>query len=279
MQALRALALARPPWERSLLDDVVARRPWNIVVRGAHMWARLRRRVRPLRDGVTVVVVNWNTREVTADVVRAVQRLSPAGTEVLVIDNGSSDGSRQLFRKWPKIRTMLLRWNAGHGVALDLGVCSSRTRITVVLDSDAIPLTAQWLEPAVEPIRSGNALLAGSRSKRNFVHPMYMAVDTTAFVDRRLSFQIHRAAGVAPKDSVWGENSWDTAELMTPRIDPAKVVFVERTPNAVDGLPGMTAGDVVYHHGGVSRAADGGVADEALAEWRDACAALASAVD
>ena len=249
------------------------------MVRAARVWALLRRRVRPLRDGVTVVVVNWNTREVTADVVRAVQRLSPAGTEVLVIDNGSSDDSRGMFRKWTGIRTMLLRRNAGHGVALDLGVCSSRTRITVVLDSDAIPLTDQWLEPAVGPIRSGQALLAGSRSKRNFVHPMYLAVDTTEFVNRRLSFQIHRAAGVAPQDSVWGENSWDTAELMTPRIDSTKVVFVERTPNAVEGLPGMTAGAVVYHHGGVSRAADGGVADEALAEWRQACAALASAVD
>lgn len=276
---MRARALARPPWERSLFEDLAARRPWNIVVRAARVWALLRRRVRPLRDGVTVVVVNWNTREVTADVVRAVQRLSPAGTEVLVIDNGSSDDSRGMFRKWAGIRTMLLRWNAGHGVALDLGVCSSRTRITVVLDSDAIPLTDQWLEPAVGPIRSGQALLAGSRSKRNFVHPMYLAVDTTEFVNRRLSFQIHRAAGVAPQDSVWGENSWDTAELMTPRIDSTKVVFVERTPNAVDGLPGMTAGAVVYHHGGVSRAADGGVADEALAEWRQACAALASAVD
>jgi len=276
---MRARALARPPWERSLFEDLAARRPWNIVVRAARVWALLRRRVRPLRDGVTVVVVNWNTREVTADVVRAVQRLSPAGTEVLVIDNGSSDDSRGMFRKWTGIRTMLLRRNAGHGVALDLGVCSSRTRITVVLDSDAIPLTDQWLEPAVGPIRSGQALLAGSRSKRNFVHPMYLAVDTTEFVNRRLSFQIHRAAGVAPQDSVWGENSWDTAELMTPRIDSTKVVFVERTPNAVDGLPGMTAGAVVYHHGGVSRAADGGVADEALAEWRQACAALASAVD
>ena len=224
------------------------------------------------------MIVNWNTREVTADVVRAVQRLSPAGTEVLLIDNGSSDCSRAMFRAWPGIRTTLLRWNAGHGVALDLGVCASHTRITVVLDSDAIPLTDKWLEPAVGPIRSGQALLAGSRSKRNFVHPMYLAVDTAEFVRRRLSFLVHRAPGVAPEASVWGENSWDTAELMTPRIDSGKVVFVERTPNAVDGLPGMTAGAVVYHHGGVSRAADGGVADDALNEWRQACARLATAV-
>ena len=261
-----------------MFDDLIARRPWNIGVRVARLWARLRHRVRPLRDGVTVVIVNWNTREVTADVVKAVQRLSPAGTQVLVIDNGSSDGSRELFRTWPGIRTMMLRWNAGHGVALDLGVCASLTSITVVLDSDAIPLTDEWLQPAVEPVRSGRALLAGSRSKRNFVHPMYLAVDTAEFVRRRLSCQVHRAPGVSPEASVWGENSWDTGELMTPRIDPAKVVFVERTPNAVEDLPGMTAGGVVYHHGGVSRAAGGGVADEALTEWRQACARLATAM-
>ena len=36
----------------------------------------------------------------------------------------------------------------------------------------------------------------------------------------------------------------------------------------------MTAGGVVYHHGGVSRATDGAVTAEALEGWRTACRAL-----
>lgn len=268
-------AASRPPWERTVLDDLATKRPWNLRVK----WTRLvaQRRLDQLTEGVTVVIVNWNTRDVTADVVTAVQKLSGADIRVLVVDNGSTDGSPDLFRTWPGIQTMLLRSNAGHGVALDLAVCSARTSVVVTLDSDAIPLRTGWLEPAVGPVKAGTAVLAGLRSRRNFVHPVYAAVDTAEFVRRRLSFQTFVPPGVDSAAAVWGENAWDTAELMTGRLAPDEVQFVERTPNLLPGLPGMTAGDVVYHHGGVSRASTGEVDPAALAAWREATTALLSA--
>lgn len=234
----------------------------------------VRLRLTGLDDGVTVVIVNWNTRDVLADVLRTVRRSSPPDTRVLVVDNGSTDGSREMLRSWPGIRTMLLRANAGHGVALDLAVCSARTTVTVTIDSDAIPLGEQWLTPVVEPVTSGRAVLAGARSRRGFVHPMYLAVETEAFIRRRLSFQVHVEPGLDPADVRWGENAWDTAELLTPRLPPHEVVLIEPTENTAEGLPGMTAGGVVYHHGGMSRASDGGLTDDAVEGWRAACEAL-----
>jgi hypothetical protein len=182
-----------------------------------------------------------------------------------------------MLRGWPGIDTMLLRSNAGHGVALDLAICQARTTIVVTLDSDAIPLRPGWLEPATEPLLRGDVILAGLRSRRNFVHPVYSAVDTEAFVRRGLSFQTFVPPGVNSETAVWGENAWDTAELMTRRLASQEVAFVERTKNLVDGLPGMSVGDVVYHHGGVSRSAGGSVEAASLAGWRDACTALRTA--
>lgn len=271
---LRPEAASLPPGERSVLDDIAMRRPWNLVVKAARLRARARLALRELDDGVTVIIVSWNTRQVTSDVLTAVQALSPPGTQVLVVDNASSDGSRDMLARRSGIRTMLLRANAGHGVALDLALHATTTRIAVTLDSDAVPLRSDWLEPAVAPVRSGAAVLAGSRSSRDFVHPMYLAVDTATFVRRGLSFQVHREPGLAADDVRWGANAWDTGELMTPLLDWHDVVFVDRTPNPVEGLPGMTAGGVVYHHGGVSRGADGGVSPEALEGWHRAWAAL-----
>lgn len=269
---LRPGAEARAPWERSILDDVAMRRPWNLVVKASRLRGRLR--LRSLRDGVTVVIVNWNTCEVTADVITAVQHFSPAEVRVLVVDNGSTDASVEMLRNRAGIETMLLRSNAGHGAALDIAVCSVRTRVAVTLDSDAIPLSADWLEPAVGPLRSGRALLAGSRSSRDFVHPIYLAVDVAEFVRQRWSFQVHRRPAFAGDTDRWGVNAWDTAELLTPRVSADRVVFVDTTPNPASGLPGMTAGGVVYHHGGVSRTASGKVDADALATWSATCAAL-----
>lgn len=137
--------------------------------------------------------MNWNTKDVVADVIGAVQRFSPPHVSIPVVDNGSTDRSAAMLRSWPGIKTMMLRSNAGHGVALDLAMCATRTSIAVTLDSDAVPLGSDWLDQVVEPIASGRALLAGHRSSRDFVHPIYAAIDTATFVNRRLSFQVHRS--------------------------------------------------------------------------------------
>ena len=273
---IRPDAARKPAWERTALEDIAARRPWNIAAKVARQVAL--RRIRSLQEGVTVIVVNWNTKDVTSDVIRAVEQLSPPLTRILVVDNGSTDGSRELFRSWPGIQTMLLRANAGHGVALDLAVCATRTKVAVTLDSDAIPLTPNWLEAAVAPVREGRAVLAGLRSSRNFVHPVYSAVNTAEFVRRRLSFQAFIPPGVTSETARWGQNAWDTAELMTRRLRADEVFFVDPTENLVSGLPGMTTGGVVYHHGGVSRTASGIIDDAALAAWRDAGERLRAAV-
>lgn len=273
---LRPDAADIPAWERSVLDDVAARRPWNLRVKAARR--RALTRVSGLTDGVTVVIVNWNTKDVTADVIRAVQRLSPPETRILVVDNGSTDGSQEMLRGWVGIQTMLLRSNAGHGLALDLAVCAARTTVVVTLDSDAIPLTSDWLDQAVDPVRQGRAVLAGLRSSRGFVHPVYSAVNTREFLRRRLSFQTHVPKHTMGTDITWGVDAFDTSELLTRRIPAQEIVFVERTENEVPGLPGMTTGGVVYHHGGVSRGTAGSVLPEALDGWRSACAQLADAV-
>ena len=269
---LRPGAEARAPWDRSILDDIAMRRPWNLVVKASRLRGRIR--LRSLRDGVTVVIVNWNTCEVTADVISAVQHFSPPDVRVLVVDNGSTDASVEMLRNRMGVETMFLHSNAGHGAALDIAVSSVRTRVAVTLDSDAIPLSLDWLEPAVAPVRSGRALLAGSRSSRNFVHPIYLAVDVAEFVRRNLSFQVHRRPAFEGDTDRWGVNAWDTAELLTPRLPADRVVFVDTTPNPAKDLPGMTAGGVVYHHGGVSRTASGKVDADALAKWSATCAAL-----
>jgi glycosyltransferase involved in cell wall biosynthesis len=255
-----------------VLDDIAMRRPWNLRVKAARAWSRVR--LRSLRPGVTVVIVNWNTRQVTADVLIAVQKLSPPDTKILLIDNGSTDGSREHFDGWPGIETMFLSSNAGHGVALDLGVCASRSTVTVTLDSDAIPLREGWLDLAVQPLLSGQALIAGLRATRSFVHPVFLAIDTTTFVKRKLSFQVHVESRSADSPVVWGVNGWDTGEVMERSFSGNEVRFLEPSQNAVDDLPGMTTASVVYHHGGVSRDSAGGVPEEAFAGWRSACTAL-----
>lgn len=276
-QRLAPDSAAKPPWERSVLEDIAARRPWNLRVKAERVFALAR--IRDLREGVTVVIVNWNTKDVTSDVIRAVQTLSPTGTNILLVNNGSTDGSREHFRTVKGIQTLFLGGNAGHGAALDIALSRVRTRTAVTLDSDAIPLRPDWLTPAVQPVAEGRAVLAGHRSSRAFVHPVYAAVNTREFLRRRLSFQIFVPPGVDPSTAVWGEEAWDTGEIMTRRLGEDEVVFVESGEVPVPGLRGGMTKDVVYHYGGLIRETTGALTAEAVAEWRRSHELVLAALD
>lgn len=264
------------PWHSTLREDLRDNRPWNIAFKLLRRLALLR--VPFLAEGTTVVIVNWNTLSMLREVIDRVKLLSEAETRILIVDNGSTDGSREWLRTQDGLQTMRLPVNIGHALALDFAMCRVGTKVALTLDSDAFPLRKGWMLPALGPVREGRAVLAGLRSSRNFVHPVYLAVSTAAFLRRRLSFQLHYLPSAFAEEKRWGENAWDTGELMTQRLRPSEVSFVERGENLASGLPGMTVADVVYHHGGVTRLSGGfGPIEEMVTDWRAALESLALA--
>lgn len=267
-RAIQGRSSARPaPWDADALDDVAFHRPWNLAVKAARM--RARRNIGNLRRGETIIIVNWNTRDVLRDTIAAVRRLSPKDVPITVVDNGSTDGSRQ-WLETQDVDLLALPMNVGHSIALDLAFYGCETDVALTLDSDCVPISTDWFDLLVDPIRSGYAVLSGARSKRNFVHPMAMAVDVPRFITDGLTFQVFKMPEVDTAGEVWGENAFDTAEWMSRMVAPDELHFLETTPNPVAGLPGMTSGGVVYHHGGVTRAASGGMDPTSYAQWRDA---------
>lgn len=221
-----------------------------------------------------MVIVNWNTLAVLKDTLRAVTALTPPAVLVRVIDNGSTDGSREWLRAQTGLKVDHLPTNVGHAVALDLAVLTCTTDVAVILDSDAVPLTEDWIDTVVDPLRDDGLVLFGTRSRRAFVHPMFMAVDVAEFTRRRLTFAVHQAPGATDATKVWGSTAFDTGEWLTRMVDRSEIGFLETTPNRVEGLAGMTVGDAVYHHGGVTRAAEGGLTPESLAEWQQTLEAI-----
>lgn len=270
LRSLRGLDDQRPPaWEASILDDVAFNRPWNLIIKGLRVRARRTQR----RPGVTIVIVNWNTQAVTRDTLHAVQQLTSDDVKIMIVDNGSVDASRQWLRAEPSVRSITLPANVGHAVALDIATLLATTDTVVTLDSDAVPLRFGWLDSVLDPLTEEGVVLAGLQSRRNFVHPVFAGVEVDAFVEKNLSFQVWQLPGLSDDDRIWGQNCWDTGELMTSRLERSEYAFVERTPNPVTGLPGMTVGDVVYHHGGITRAteeADLDLTDDSYRGWREA---------
>ena len=103
---------------------------------------------------VSVIIVNWNTRELTLDAVDSVLGQDFDGTvEVIVVDNGSADGTLEALAGRPGVRTIASPVNLGYAGGNNLGLQRARGEFTLLLNSDAI-LTPGALQTLVDDARA-----------------------------------------------------------------------------------------------------------------------------
>src|SRR5438445_12119767 len=108
-----------------------------------------------LGDGplVSVIVVNYNGRHHLAACLRALARqtLPPHQFEVILVDNGSADGSVEFVRRqFPRVRVVPLANNVGFAAGNNRGLDHARGRFVALLNNDTAA-DPRWL---VEMLRA-----------------------------------------------------------------------------------------------------------------------------
>jgi glycosyltransferase involved in cell wall biosynthesis len=88
---------------------------------------------------VTVVLPCYNERdhvELEIKRIRAALEAAQMSYELLCVDDGSTDGTREVLEATPGIRTILLPRNQGSGTARRIGTQQARGRVVVWTDAD-----------------------------------------------------------------------------------------------------------------------------------------------
>jgi GT2 family glycosyltransferase len=94
---------------------------------------------------VAVVVPTWNGRELLGTLMPSLAAQRFTDFEVVVVDNGSSDGSRELIaQSWPDVRLIALAQNIGFAAAVNRGIASTRSQYVALVNND-IELDPDWL--------------------------------------------------------------------------------------------------------------------------------------
>lgn len=88
---------------------------------------------------VSIIIVNWNTRELLAKCLRCVQEtIQQVSYEVFVVDNASTDGSQELVRQaFPAVRLIANAENVGFARANNQAMQVAQGRYILLLNSDA----------------------------------------------------------------------------------------------------------------------------------------------
>jgi len=110
----------------------------------------------------SVIIVNYNGKQLLMDCLASVMAQSYSPFEVLLIDNASIDGSVAFVRStFPQVRVIEARENLGFAGGNNLGVRHARGNLIVLLNNDTI-VQDGWLAHLVEAVDPEDAAVAAS---------------------------------------------------------------------------------------------------------------------
>jgi glycosyltransferase involved in cell wall biosynthesis len=115
---------------------------------------------------LTVLMPLYNERATAERAIASVLDASPSEAfELIVIDDGSRDGTTQLLRdgSWPdSVRILYHEKNRGKGAALRTGLAEARGTFTTILDGD-LEYSAADIPALLGPLRDGEQAVFGAR--------------------------------------------------------------------------------------------------------------------
>jgi GT2 family glycosyltransferase len=91
---------------------------------------------------VSVIVINWNTCDLLDHALATLQpAIAGRAVEILVVDNGSTDGSAEMVQNnWPGVTLVALPRNVGFAAGNNHGIRRAKGRKIMLLNSDVIVL-------------------------------------------------------------------------------------------------------------------------------------------
>lgn len=220
----------------------------------------------------TIVIVNWNTRELLDACLRSVVA-DRADATVVVVDNASSDGSvAALAPRWPQVRWVEAGANLGFARGNNLAIEGVETEFVWLLNPDtevrpgALAALEAWLDAHPRAAVAGAGLLNpdGSPQPCSFAFPTPLGTAAAwLFLPRPLARLRDRAFALAPRRAA-GPTDWVLGAAMLVRmaavrevgtLDPGYFMYAEELDwchrfRAAGWEVHLVPDALVVHHGG-----------------------------
>ena len=113
---------------------------------------------------ISVIIPNWNGASHLPTCLESLRRQTCSSVEVIVVDNGSTDGSLELMaQEYPEVRVLALGENRGFAGACNAGMRTARGELVALLNNDT-EADEQWLEEVVSAFqRYGDVGMVASK--------------------------------------------------------------------------------------------------------------------
>lgn len=130
------------------------------------------------RLSLSVIIPCYNEAGTIAEVLRRVRAVGLAD-EIIIVDDGSTDGTREALaeieaERYPNVRILYHEVNRGKGAALVTGFAAAGCDVMLIQDADfeydprEYPILLKPLEEGIAKVVYGSRFLGGPRKAMNF---------------------------------------------------------------------------------------------------------------
>ena len=112
------------------------------------------------KESISVIIPTFNRREFISDAVESILVQRMDGLEVIVVDDGSTDGTQEVLKPYTNAVRYIYQDNQGVSAARNRGIQESRGELLAFLDSDDVWIPGKR-ETQVTMVRAEDVLSFG----------------------------------------------------------------------------------------------------------------------
>ncbi|MEW6663328.1 MAG: glycosyltransferase family 2 protein [Bacillota bacterium] len=105
----------------------------------------------------SIIILTFNALPFTRECIESVRRFTNEPYELIVVDNGSSDGTAEYLQHLTGIKLIRNKTNGGYSRGNNQGIAVSQGEYVVFLNNDTV-VTADWLKKLLTCIRSDSRI-------------------------------------------------------------------------------------------------------------------------
>lgn len=124
-----------------------------------------------MKPSVSVIIPVYNEERTVASVVEIMRTWGKA-SEIIVVNDGSTDDTLGALRQFRNITIISRKHNRGKGYSLAEGIRASQGELLMFFDGDVIGLTHKDLDRMVRPVISGRADMVIAATNCSSIGPL-----------------------------------------------------------------------------------------------------------
>jgi Glycosyl transferase family 2 len=185
----------------------------------------------PAHPLVSVIIDNYNYANYLSEAIDSVFKQTYQNFELIVVDDGSTDNSREVISSYGSRLIPIFQNNAGMGAALNAGIACAKGEIICLLDADDY----------FHPEKLENVVMAFLE------HPEWVQVVHSKIIVNREGLPIGRGPKTFSQGDVrslllqWGQYIWETTSALSYRREILEKVLPIPTKKSMGADPYLTA--------------------------------------